>query len=991
MPNKPGNTRSFRTAMTFLLRHPVLVILAVLSITLFFSWQIKSLTFGTSIYNLVIDDHEEYRGYQAFKSRFGSDEIIRIVIKTGDIFTPETFHRIDQFSEKCKSIPGVRRVISLPGIKRDIDKGNKLTLDAFSAIVSPVTLFQQNLISQDNKTTAVTLVVESGGDKAGVIKDIEILINAFPRHLSAYQTGIPLISKALADYTRKDFLSLPLVTLMVISTLLLLVYRDPGGIFLPIATVIMAMIWTFGLMALTGVHLSMLTMIVPVFLIAVGTAYSLHVQNEYRSHTGTKGKTRPKDAVVHVFQNQAFPLVLAVLTTVIGISSLMINRITAIREFSLFACFGMISLMILLLTFFPAVLCLARRPSVSPKKKQRLLDRSFDALLKKIIYINLVRQKAALVIIGIITAVCVAGIFFIRVETSPVDFFKADTEASIHFHDIYKDLSGSFPVNAVVSAKTEYAFEDLENVKTLVGIQRHMETLDGVDKTVSFADYLMLVNYTMNQYKPEFYALPQKPYVLRMLINNFKIILGADFLSRFMSEDFSEANVLMLTHISSSRDFLKTEDTLQQYFQADNLKPFTLDVTGLGMVIAASSHLLTTGQVKSLSISLGLIFFIMVFLFLSGKVGLIALVPNMFPIIVNFGIMGWLGIELSVATSLIASIAIGLAVDDTIHYLVRYNREFKKDLDKDRALTDTIMSVGRPIVLTTVTIGFGFSILLFSHFHPTSIFGLLMVVTMVSALVADLILLPSLMMHVELVTAWDLLKLMPTLGGMTPGITHELNQPLNAIKVGSEFLNIMVRQGGKIESRHLSRVTREISMQVDRASEMVRRLSEVSRKPDLGKTHIMINQPIRGALAIVGNQLKLDDIRLDLDLDENLPLIYADHNRLVQITFNLLSNASDAINKKSGMDRLKRVIAIRTFFQDDQVTFRVSDTGTGIPGHIKDRIFEPFFTTKEVGKGKGLGLTISRQIVKDLDGEIKIKSQMGSGTTVTITFPAPSQ
>jgi diguanylate cyclase (GGDEF)-like protein len=146
-------------------------------------------------------------------------------------------------------------------------------------------------------------------------------------------------------------------------------------------------------------------------------------------------------------------------------------------------------------------------------------------------------------------------------------------------------------------------------------------------------------------------------------------------------------------------------------------------------------------------------------LFLSIKVGLIAIVPNVFPIIINFGIMGWFGIELSVATSLIASIAIGLAVDDTIHYLVRYNREFKTDLDEKRAIRDTLTHVGRPITFTTVTICVGFSVLLFSSFKPTAIFGVMMVITSLSALVGDLILLPSLLQHVEVVTLWDLLRL----------------------------------------------------------------------------------------------------------------------------------------------------------------------------------------------------------------------------------------
>jgi hypothetical protein len=140
-------------------------------------------------------------------------------------------------------------------------------------------------------------------------------------------------------------------------------------------------------------------------------------------------------------------------------------------------------------------------------------------------------------------------------------------------------------------------------------------------------------------------------------------------------------------------------------------------------------------------------------------VGLIAIIPNIFPIIINFGIMGWLGIELSMVTSLIASIAIGLAVDDTIHYLTRYNREFRKDLDDERAIRDTLHHVGRPIIFTTITICVGFSVLFFSNFKPTAIFGVMMVITSLSALVGDLILLPSLIRHVELVTLWDLVRL----------------------------------------------------------------------------------------------------------------------------------------------------------------------------------------------------------------------------------------
>ena len=285
----------------------------------------------------------------------------------------------------------------------------------------------------------------------------------------------------------------------------------------------------------------------------------------------------------------------------------------------------------------------------------------------------------------------------------------------------------------------------------------------------------------------------------------------------------------------------------------------------------------------------------MFIMFLSAKVGLIAILPNIYPIIMNFGIMGWMGIRLSMATSLIASIAIGLAVDDTIHYLYRYNREFKKDLNKDRALRDTIKHIGKPIIFTTLTISIGFSILLFSHFKPTATFGFLIVVTMVFALIGDLIILPSLMLHVELVTAWDLLKLMPTLGGVSPGIAHELNQPLNAIKMGSDFLKMMIAQREPIKEEHLSQVVHEISHQVDRASEIINRLRAFGQRSDFAEENVNINEPIHDVVAILGRQLSLENISTQLDLDETLPQILGNRGRLAQVVYNLIANASEAI------------------------------------------------------------------------------------------------
>jgi signal transduction histidine kinase len=382
-------------------------------------------------------------------------------------------------------------------------------------------------------------------------------------------------------------------------------------------------------------------------------------------------------------------------------------------------------------------------------------------------------------------------------------------------------------------------------------------------------------------------------------------------------------------------------------------------------------------------------------------VGVIAIVPNIFPILVNFGLMGWLGIPLSAATALIASVVIGLAVDDTIHYLVRYNKEFKKDLDKDRAMADTLRRVGRPIIFTSVTIGLGFAPLTFSHFQPTALFGLLMMLTMGAAMIGDLILLPSLLRHVELVTAWDLLRLMPNVGGMPPGLAHELNQPLNAIKLGNEFLRLLLKKGGGIEPCKLEAVTQEIGAQVDRASEMIRRLSDIGEMRAFEKSAIDVNRPIRGTLSILNSQLRLENIDLRLELAEGLPPVWAHTNRLVQVITNLIDNGCEAILEKrrrreaaasgpdpsSGAGDDAAILTIRSAQNQGLVVIEVQDSGTGMPAPVLERVFEPFYTTKESGKGKGLGLSICRQIVKDCGGRITLASTPGEGTTVRLLLP----
>lgn len=231
---------------------------------------------------------------------------------------------------------------------------------------------------------------------------------------------------------------------------------------------------------------------------------------------------------------------------------------------------------------------------------------------------------------------------------------------------------------------------------------------------------------------------------------------------------------------------------------------------------------------------------------------------------------------------------------------------------------------------------------------------------------------------------------MANLEKMSAGIAHELNQPLNAIKMGSEFFSMMLEKKQSIPEESLKEVSKEISAQVSRAAEIINRLRTFSRKADFARDLIDINNCVRAVHKILARQLKLQNIDLILDLDSGLPLVLAQNNRIEQVIFNLVTNARDAVNQRleNDTDVGKGLIRIDTGLKDSNVAITIEDNGAGISDHAKEKIFESFYTTKEMGEGMGLGLPIIRGIVRDYEGVIQFDSEIGRGSWFRILLPA---
>jgi PAS domain S-box-containing protein len=234
---------------------------------------------------------------------------------------------------------------------------------------------------------------------------------------------------------------------------------------------------------------------------------------------------------------------------------------------------------------------------------------------------------------------------------------------------------------------------------------------------------------------------------------------------------------------------------------------------------------------------------------------------------------------------------------------------------------------------------------------------------------------------------------MSTLGEMASGVAHELNQPLSALQIGADFIRDAVNQNKECWE-DLSVVSNHMREQVDRATHIINHLREFGRKTDIKKERVHINDPIEGVFTLLGQQLKVRGIEVVLDLEDDLPPIMGNMNRLEQVFINLVVNARNAMEKKKEQfvqGPAENILTVKSYQENGQVVIKITDTGTGIPDEIRDKIFEPFFTTKGVGKGTGLGLSISYGIVKDYDGTIELESEAGKGATFKISFPASDE
>jgi predicted RND superfamily exporter protein len=606
-------------------------------------------------------------------------------------------------------------------------------------------LYVDNIISGDGRATAIAAhIVNDPGDdsyKSRLVKQIKRIAETSGLEEKFYYAGPPVFTSEMERYVSHDLKYFTPVVIVMIGLLLFYVFRAWRSVFLPLLTVIMCLLWTAGFMQLTTGRITIASTILPPLMIAIGVAIVVHVFTQYQGELRINLDRRPalEETIVHV----GWPCLLTAITTALGFVSLSASEIPTIIETGLFAAFGVMTAYFIAMAFVPSVL-------LHMKVEKRPVEQVHPYLIKMlrgIARFNEARPRVVVLITILLVVVSAWGISKLEVETNLINYFSPETEVRKSQEFVSRRLGGSITMDVVIEAGEDKTVADMELLRKVVALEDYLRTLKVsgkqiVGKVFSIADVVLAMN---KERMGEERFFDELPFIDEENLMSLKYLRSdTGMLKHLVDANFTRLRVTARLHQVASRDLLKMLSEAEEHLKTafPPAGGYSATLTGSTRLFVKMGRILVDGEIRGLGMALISIFIVITLLFRNYKMGLIAMVPNVVPIGITLAVMGFAKIPINVTTAMIPCIALGIAVDDTIHYVSRFKREFAEDGHYVNSMFRTLLSTGKPIVFTSLILFCGFMTLAVSSFSCNAYFGILTSITMVSALLGDLIILP---------------------------------------------------------------------------------------------------------------------------------------------------------------------------------------------------------------------------------------------------------
>jgi predicted RND superfamily exporter protein len=566
-----------------------------------------------------------------------------------------------------------------------------------------------------------------GSDLAGRFDDVLGKIREFaPRE--TWISGVPVFRTEINRKTGSEIFLFSFLTVLVVSAVLFLGFGSIVAVICPLLVGGVSALILLGVMGFIGFPLTLSTMILPSIMLALGCAYAMHIVAA--AVWGVGGAIEDRLAAV------VLPVALSGLTTTIGFLAISATRIEAIREVGTMGALGALVAVSGALSLAPALL--ARwEPRKSGRPIALVLSRKVAVWLLALV----VTQRGWIIGASVLVSlICVYGLSLLSIETDATRWFVSGSEVRESYESIRRELSGISPLNVVIKAEQGHSVVEADVLAAIDELSLYLRTIPDVGKVVTIVDPLKQIHSAMAA--DDFEGLPRS----RSLIEQYLLLLsGARNLSDLVTSDRSGANIILRVDNNGSRHLISIAKRAEEWWHEHGAEGVSARTTGIMYEFARAQEEISHGQIRGLLFALACVSIVLIAAFGSFRIAMSALFPNTIPIAAAYGLMGLMGASLDAGTVLVGSIALGIAVDDTVHLVNGFCEGREKGLCRRAAVRGAFDRVLIPLILTTCAVGLGFGVLGFSEFSFTRNLGVLTAGIMVMCLAADCLLLPSLL------------------------------------------------------------------------------------------------------------------------------------------------------------------------------------------------------------------------------------------------------
>ncbi len=723
-----------------------LIIIAVVALTAFFGYQLKDLKIDADVINSLPDDDSTAVLFTNIGNKYGGNTMGMVILQADNVFNTKVLEDVKQITNTIKYIDGISTVTSLTDVLdiKNADGGieigklideydiprTKQKLDSLKTYIFSKDMYG-SIVSEDGTSTLVMFTLLDNADKQAVAKEIKekIIKLNLPEKISF--GGMPMMMNEISSLMMLDLRNLIPITFIIIMLILLLSFMSARGVILPLLTASISIVWVLGIMQILGYKLNLVSTNIPVILLAVGSAYTIHVINRINE---TKEKNRKK-ALISAVAYITIPVFLSGITTVFGFMSFIFGAyLTMIRDFGMFTSIGVAFALLISVVFIPALIS-AFSMFKTPKSIHKR-HKSEDTFIGKMLltpFSNLIVKHPKYITVAWIAlmAISIWGIFNIKTSVNYAEYLPKDNPTRVTEDIMQKKFGGSLPVFVVFKGD----MQSPEVLKKMIETENYMKQYPDISTTQSVADLIEQMNDVMGEGK----KIPDEQDKIEQL---WFLLDGQDIMPQFVADDLDEGIIQSMFASVSTEDAEKFVKYMNKYIKTNSTDDCQITLTGIPSVYIKLNSSLIRSQFSSLSIAILLVILIVALILRSFSKGIYAAVPIIATIIILFGFMGATGIALNIATVLVASVVLGMGVDYSIHIITHFSHKFDEVKNINEAIKDSIMISGKAIIINVVSVASGFLVLMFSHIIPIQNFGLLVALSMIGAGVGALTLLP---------------------------------------------------------------------------------------------------------------------------------------------------------------------------------------------------------------------------------------------------------